>query len=299
MPLAAAAAQHLGDAVGTAWSTFGTDVTQVGVLRSALGAITLRCEGWGGTHLWVCNSCIVVVLPRGPPRLLTAAPAAVDEEEEARQRRRWRGDRLPPSAASDGDEPGGGRPTRRSRQATTRSRWTSLPRRRRCNWRTDGDDEVRQHRGGGGDRDRSTRGGGGGTSGRCVSTGRGRRRPPSIAVVVEREEEPAGDEREFVEGAGAVPAGVSLSSERSDGGGGGRASRSPRAVLFVPHRRRAQWRANERMYSPGGRGYFVCKDRFEETARRTSMSLSDSSAEVWSMDEEDSVDPYFGLHAEN
>ena len=45
------------------------------------------------------------------------------------------------------------------------------------------------------------------------------------------------------------------------------------AVLFMPHRKRARWRANERLYSPGGFGYLVCKDRFEETVRRTSITL--------------------------
>mmetsp|Transcript_1728 Transcript_1728/g.3692 ORF Transcript_1728/g.3692 Transcript_1728/m.3692 type:complete len:458 (-) Transcript_1728:90-1463(-) len=45
------------------------------------------------------------------------------------------------------------------------------------------------------------------------------------------------------------------------------------AVMFMPHCKRARWRANERLYRPGGWGYVVCKERFEESARRTSISL--------------------------
>lgn len=45
------------------------------------------------------------------------------------------------------------------------------------------------------------------------------------------------------------------------------------AVLFMPHCKRARWRANERLYQPGGWGYEVCKERFEESVRRTSITL--------------------------
>ncbi|KAL7538417.1 hypothetical protein ACHAXR_009314 [Thalassiosira sp. AJA248-18] len=45
------------------------------------------------------------------------------------------------------------------------------------------------------------------------------------------------------------------------------------AVLFMPHCKRARLRANERLYRPGGWGYEVCKERFEESARRTSITL--------------------------
>mmetsp|Transcript_3986 Transcript_3986/g.6576 ORF Transcript_3986/g.6576 Transcript_3986/m.6576 type:complete len:323 (-) Transcript_3986:304-1272(-) len=34
-------------------------------------------------------------------------------------------------------------------------------------------------------------------------------------------------------------------------------------VLFAPYCERARMRANERLYRPGGRGYLVCKERFE------------------------------------
>ncbi len=44
-------------------------------------------------------------------------------------------------------------------------------------------------------------------------------------------------------------------------------------VLFMPHVTRARWRALERLYQPGGSGYFECKDRFEETVRRTSITI--------------------------
>lgn len=48
------------------------------------------------------------------------------------------------------------------------------------------------------------------------------------------------------------------------------------AVLFMPHCKRARWRANERLYEPGGSGYAACKERFEEVVRRTSIpSMSD------------------------
>mmetsp|Transcript_24455 Transcript_24455/g.42831 ORF Transcript_24455/g.42831 Transcript_24455/m.42831 type:complete len:485 (+) Transcript_24455:165-1619(+) len=45
------------------------------------------------------------------------------------------------------------------------------------------------------------------------------------------------------------------------------------AVLFMPHWKRARRRANERLYRPGGWGYMVCKERFEDSARRSSISL--------------------------
>ena len=45
------------------------------------------------------------------------------------------------------------------------------------------------------------------------------------------------------------------------------------AVLFMPHFQRARNRANERLFRPGGLGYVECKNRFEETVRRTSITL--------------------------
>ncbi len=42
---------------------------------------------------------------------------------------------------------------------------------------------------------------------------------------------------------------------------------------FVPILERARKRANERLYRPGGRGYEVCRVRFEKEARRTSVTL--------------------------
>jgi Leucine-rich repeat (LRR) protein len=45
------------------------------------------------------------------------------------------------------------------------------------------------------------------------------------------------------------------------------------AVHLVPHLRRARWRAVERLYRPGGLGFLVCKERFEETERRISISM--------------------------
>jgi hypothetical protein len=45
------------------------------------------------------------------------------------------------------------------------------------------------------------------------------------------------------------------------------------SALFAPHAKRGRFRANERLYRPGGMGYFVCKDRFEEAARLNSVSL--------------------------
>ena len=44
-------------------------------------------------------------------------------------------------------------------------------------------------------------------------------------------------------------------------------------VLFLPHFERARWRANERLYRPGGWGYWACKERFEEITRRDSITL--------------------------
>jgi len=44
------------------------------------------------------------------------------------------------------------------------------------------------------------------------------------------------------------------------------------SILFIPHVTRARWRALERLYQPGGSGYFACKDRFEESVRRTSIT---------------------------
>ncbi|KAK1735103.1 hypothetical protein QTG54_014169 [Skeletonema marinoi] len=46
------------------------------------------------------------------------------------------------------------------------------------------------------------------------------------------------------------------------------------SVLLIPHLTRARWRALERLYQPGGSGYFGCKERFEETVRRTSITYS-------------------------
>ena len=37
-------------------------------------------------------------------------------------------------------------------------------------------------------------------------------------------------------------------------------------ILFMPHYNRARIRANERLYEPGGSGYYECKRRFEEVA---------------------------------
>jgi hypothetical protein len=45
------------------------------------------------------------------------------------------------------------------------------------------------------------------------------------------------------------------------------------SILFMPHFKRARRRANERLYKPGGWGYMVCKERFEESVRRTSIAL--------------------------
>mmetsp|Transcript_16536 Transcript_16536/g.27216 ORF Transcript_16536/g.27216 Transcript_16536/m.27216 type:complete len:412 (+) Transcript_16536:244-1479(+) len=44
------------------------------------------------------------------------------------------------------------------------------------------------------------------------------------------------------------------------------------SVLLMPHVTRARWRALERLYQPGGSGYVVCKERFEDTVRRTSIT---------------------------
>lgn len=44
-------------------------------------------------------------------------------------------------------------------------------------------------------------------------------------------------------------------------------------VLFMPHFKRARWRANERLYRPGGIGYMICKERFEDVVRRTSVTF--------------------------
>jgi hypothetical protein len=44
-------------------------------------------------------------------------------------------------------------------------------------------------------------------------------------------------------------------------------------ILFMPHVTRARWRALERLYKPGGSGYFECKGRFEESVRRTSITI--------------------------
>ncbi|KAL3785107.1 hypothetical protein HJC23_006156 [Cyclotella cryptica] len=43
------------------------------------------------------------------------------------------------------------------------------------------------------------------------------------------------------------------------------------AILFLPHVKRSKFRANERLYCPGGSGYYVCKDRFEDAARKHSI----------------------------
>ena len=43
-------------------------------------------------------------------------------------------------------------------------------------------------------------------------------------------------------------------------------------ILLMPHVTRARWRALERLYQPGGSGYVVCKERFEEAVRRTSIT---------------------------
>jgi len=45
------------------------------------------------------------------------------------------------------------------------------------------------------------------------------------------------------------------------------------AVLLLPHLKRARWRAIERLYRPGGGGYMICKERFEESVRKTSITL--------------------------
>ena len=45
------------------------------------------------------------------------------------------------------------------------------------------------------------------------------------------------------------------------------------SILLMPHVTRARWRALERLYQPGGSGYVVCKERFEETVRRTSITM--------------------------
>lgn len=45
------------------------------------------------------------------------------------------------------------------------------------------------------------------------------------------------------------------------------------SIMFAPHMKRGRFRANERLYCPGGMGYFACKDRFEETARCHSTAL--------------------------
>jgi len=42
-------------------------------------------------------------------------------------------------------------------------------------------------------------------------------------------------------------------------------------VLFIPHVKKSKFRANERLYRPGGSGYHVCKDRFEEAVRKNSI----------------------------
>ena len=44
-------------------------------------------------------------------------------------------------------------------------------------------------------------------------------------------------------------------------------------VLFVPHVKKSKFRANERLYRPGGSGYHVCKDRFEELVRTNSILM--------------------------
>ena len=44
-------------------------------------------------------------------------------------------------------------------------------------------------------------------------------------------------------------------------------------VLLNPSIKRARWRANERLYRPGGLGYVETKERFEENVRRTSITL--------------------------
>jgi hypothetical protein len=45
------------------------------------------------------------------------------------------------------------------------------------------------------------------------------------------------------------------------------------SALFLPHMKRSKFRANERLYRPGGLGYITCKNRFEEIARMTSTDL--------------------------
>ena len=37
-------------------------------------------------------------------------------------------------------------------------------------------------------------------------------------------------------------------------------------ALLLPHVKRSKYRANERLYRPGGIGYLLCKERFEEAA---------------------------------
>lgn len=44
-------------------------------------------------------------------------------------------------------------------------------------------------------------------------------------------------------------------------------------VLLVPHVKRSKFRANERLYRPGGSGYYVCRNRFEEAARKKSILM--------------------------
>ncbi|KAL7517305.1 hypothetical protein ACHAWX_002239 [Stephanocyclus meneghinianus] len=44
-------------------------------------------------------------------------------------------------------------------------------------------------------------------------------------------------------------------------------------VLLVPHVKRSKFRANERLYRPGGSGYYVCWNRFEEAARKKSILM--------------------------
>jgi hypothetical protein len=41
-------------------------------------------------------------------------------------------------------------------------------------------------------------------------------------------------------------------------------------TLFAPYLKRSRFRANERLYRPGGQGYLACKNRFEEVARKSS-----------------------------
>ena len=43
-------------------------------------------------------------------------------------------------------------------------------------------------------------------------------------------------------------------------------------VLLMPHLARARLRANEKMYQPGGSKYLECKERFEESVKRTSIT---------------------------